>query len=305
MIILLGSNGYVGREFQKFFNRNQVPALCPSREDIDIGNVAALADYLRTHDAEFLINAAGFTGKPNVDACEFQKAETLFGNAVLPGRIGEACRLADVPWGHISSGCIFQGSRPDGTGFCEDDTPNFTFRANNCSFYSGSKSLGEEVLQSFSECYIWRLRIPFNHQESPRNYLTKLMRYQCLLDARNSISELSEFVQACWEMWSRKIPFGTYHVTNPGSITTREVVELIQESGVCNKEFQFFANEAEFMKIAAQTPRSNCVLNTNKLASYGIALTEVRQAVQSALNRWEPNTDQACGSNQFDSSTSQ
>ena len=35
---------------------------------------------------------------------------------------------------------------PDGAGFTEDDPPNFTFRAGPCSFYSGTKALGEEVL---------------------------------------------------------------------------------------------------------------------------------------------------------------
>ena len=39
---------------------------------------------------EFLINAAGYTGKPNVDACELHKADCLMGNAVLPGIIAQA-----------------------------------------------------------------------------------------------------------------------------------------------------------------------------------------------------------------------
>ena len=62
------------------------------------------------------------------------------------------------------------------------------------------------------------------------------------------------------------MPFGTYNVTNPGRVTTREVVELIRHSGVCRKEFEFFASEEEFMSVAAKTPRSNCVLDSSKLA---------------------------------------
>jgi hypothetical protein len=88
-----------------------------------------------------------------------------------------------VPWGHVSSGCIYTGSRPDGRGFTETDTPNFTFRTNNCSFYSGTKALGEEVLAGKPNVYIWRLRIPFDHVDNPRNFLTKLIRYQRLLEA--------------------------------------------------------------------------------------------------------------------------
>ena len=62
------------------------------------------------------------------------------------------------------------------------------------------------------------------------------------------------------------MPFGIYNVTNPGPVTTHEVVELIKKSGVSNKDFQFFNDEAEFMQTAAKTPRSNCVLDCSKLA---------------------------------------
>ena len=161
------------------------------------------------------------------------------------------------------------GLRPDGSGFTEEDAPNFTFRQNNCSFYSGTKALGEEVLASYSNVYIWRVRIPFDQFENPRNYLTKLMRYSRLLDATNSISELQEFVEASLLCWERRVPFGIYNMTNPGSVTTREVVDLIKKSGVCDREFDFFSSEDEFMRVAASTPRSNCVMNSDKLRRCG------------------------------------
>jgi hypothetical protein len=82
------------------------------------------------------------------------------------------------------------------------------------------------------------------------------------------------------------VPFGTYNVTNPGHVTTREVVDLIRKSGVCDKKFDFFSSEEEFMKVAAKTPRSNCVMDSGKLAAAGIRLTEVHEAVASALRRW-------------------
>ena len=90
---------------------------------------------------------------------------------------------------------------------------------------------------------------------------------------------------ACWE---KRIPFGTYNVTNPGHITTREVVELIKESGVSNQTFDFFDDESEFMRIAAKTPRSNCVMDSSKLAAAGIEMTEVRKAIRQDLSTWEP-----------------
>lgn len=288
MIYLLGGSGYVGRAYQALLTRRGIPYRSLRRAELDYTAPAVLREALRRDRPEFLINAAGYTGKPNVDACETQKAECLFGNAVLPGIVAEACADAGIPWGHVSSGCIYSGARPDGGGFTEEDTPNFTFRAGPCSFYSGTKALGEEVLAGRPEVYLWRLRIPFDHEENPRNYLTKLMRYPRLLEAVNSVSQLQEFVAATFACWEKHVPFGTYNVTNPGRVSTHEVVELIRRSGVCRKEFSFFASEEEFMRLAAKTPRSNCVMDSSKLARAGIVLTEVREAVARALREWIP-----------------
>ena len=300
MIILLGATGYVGNQFSLILKERNIPFLPLSRVEVDYYKPATLAVVLREHRASFLINCAGYTGKPNVDACELHKADTLLGNAILPARIKEACESVNIPWGHVSSGCIYTGRREDGNLFTEEDEPNFSFRTNNCSFYSGTKALGEEILEEAKNCYIWRLRIPFNEENSPRNYLTKLLRYEMLLDAENSISHLKDFVNACLDCWVKKIPFGTYNVTNPGVITTRQVTQWMLEEGQRRQaeglpnpfpeSFSFFADEAEFMKLAAKTPRSNCAMSSSKLLSAGISMRSVEEAVKSSLREYAKQT---------------
>ena len=169
----------------------------------------------------------------------------------------------------------------------EEDPPNFTFRQNNCSFYSGTKALGEEILDKYNNVYIWRLRIPFNNENNPRNYITKLLRYENLLEATNSISHLSEFASSTFACWEKQVPFGTYNITNPGEITTRQMVELIKAADVSNKDFKFFDNEADFMQSAAVAPRSNCTLDSSKLASVGIMMTPVTECIQACLKNWQ------------------
>ena len=112
------------------------------------------------------------------------------------------------------------------------------------------------------------------------------MRYSKLLEAANSISQLEEFVAATFACWEKHVPFGTYNVTNPGHVTTHEVVDLIKKSGVCTKEFSFFKSEDEFMHTAAKTPRSNCVMTSAKLAGVGIKMTEVHEAIARDLRNW-------------------
>lgn len=286
MIIILGGTGYVGSAFVRLFRAGGVPYRVVSRAQVNYYECDELVSAIRETGAEFLINAAGYTGKPNVDACEVHKADCLLGNSVLPGIVRSACELAEIPWGHVSSGCIYAGSRPDGAGFTEEDPPNFTFRQNNCSFYSGCKALGEECLADAENVYIWRLRIPFNAEDSRRNYISKLLRYERLLEARNSLSHLDEFVDVCWQCWKRRVPTGIYNATNTGSITTHEVVEMIQRTLDPARAFRFFESEDEFMRVAATTPRSNCVHDNSKLRSTGIPMRTVQEALEHALANW-------------------
>lgn len=286
-IWILGASGYVGGAYQRLLESRGIPFRALPRNVLDYYNLASLTTALHEARPPFLVNCAGYTGKPNVDACELHKTECLNGNAILPGILRAACEATGTPWGHVSSGCIYTGRRADGGGFRETDTPNFSFRTNNCSFYSGTKALGEEVLAGAENLFIWRLRIPFNEVDSPRNYLTKVMRYDRLLEAENSLSQLDEFVRSTWECWEKRVPFGTYNVTNPGFVTTHEVVDLIRESGVCRKDFQFFSDEADFMKTTAKTPRSNCILDSTKLLASGIVMSEVHDAIAKSLKNWK------------------
>lgn len=283
---LIGGSGYVGSEFALQIRNRGHELTQIGRADCNIYDLDSLTSRLEQAAPEIVINCAGYTGKPNVDACEFDKSNCLGGNAYLPGVISQACEKCEIPWGHVSSGCIFTGKRPDGSGFRESDPPNFTFRQNNCSFYSGTKALAEEILASDRRCYLWRLRIPFSHVSSPRNYLTKVMRYDRLLQAENSLSHLVEFVSAALDCAERRLPFGLYNLTNPGSVTTSEVVAMIKQAGLSNKEFQFFDSEADFMSTAAKTPRSNCVLDSSKATRAGLKLTPIRDILASSLAQW-------------------
>lgn len=286
MFVVLGGSGYVGAAFQTQLNQRNLPFQVVSRSVVDYSRRESLRKFLLDIRPEFVINTAGFTGKPNVDACETQKAACLEGNAVLPGVIREVCEDLRIPWGHVSSGCIYTGAKTDGTGFTELDAPNFSFRQDNCSFYSGCKALGEEVLQGAEQCYVWRLRIPFNATDSPRNYISKMMRYDRLLDATNSLSHLDQFVDACLACWTKRVDFGIYNLTNPGSVTTREVVEMISRHGLSEKIFSFFDTEEEFMKLAAKTPRSNCVLDSSKAVAAGLPMAPVEEALAAAMESW-------------------
>jgi dTDP-4-dehydrorhamnose reductase len=285
-----------------------------SRAEVNYAKFGVLLQFLQSRKPTFVINAAGHTGRPNVDACEDQKAETLQGNTLLPVTVAQACLVAGIPWAHISSGCIYSGGKVlvDGTwvvernlnvphlrklfgnapdqfrGFAETDPPNFSFRSPPCSFYSGTKALAEEALESLDGGYIWRLRIPFDEFDNSRNYLTKLLRYPRIYDNINALSHRGDFVMSCLDLWQRRAPAGTYNVTNPGAVSAEDVVKLMREVLHPQRKFEFWSDDEEFYRLGARAPRSNCILDVGKLLATGVKMRPVQEALRHALETWQP-----------------
>src|SRR5208282_5066298 len=160
MIVLLGGTGYIGGQFARTLQERGIRFVAPLRAETDYGRFTVLREFLEKTRPEFLINAAGYTGKPNVDACEKNWADTLQGNTLFPAAMAQACASLGIPYGHVSSGCIYSGAKivengktvveKDLTkrepralgekspksiqGVTEDDVPNFSFRDLPCSF---------------------------------------------------------------------------------------------------------------------------------------------------------------------------
>ena len=315
MVMLLGSSGYIGQAFAKELTQRRIPFRPVSRKEINYTDYRALRTALQKEKPEFVINAAGFTGKPNVDACENQKGETVSGNVTLAQTVAQACDAAGIGLGFVSSGCIYTGAKvrqESGAwavedrlteplisellskrservaGFTETDEPNFCFAHNNCSFYSGTKALAEEVMAGFPDFYVWRLRIPFDELDGSRNYLSKVQRYAKVYQNWNSISHRGDFAAACLDSWLQKIPGGVYNVVNPGYISTREVVEKIRAKLKPSWKSEFWQSDDEFYRFGAVTPRSNCILDTTKILKAGIRIRSAGEAIEDALTRWAP-----------------
>lgn len=95
-----------------------------------------IAEVKPTH----VFNAAGVTGRPNVDWCETHKVETIRANVVGTLTLADVCRERGLLLLNYATGCIFEydSAHPlgSGIGFKEDDSPNFIG-----SFYSKTKAM--------------------------------------------------------------------------------------------------------------------------------------------------------------------
>lgn len=116
--------------------------------------IAELERVKPTH----VLNAAGSTGRPNVDWCETHREETMRNNVIGTLNLTDACFLAGIHVTVFATGCIYEynESHPwDGPGFLETDKANF-----NGSFYSETKAHVEEVR------LIWPLVVPAELQRA-------------------------------------------------------------------------------------------------------------------------------------------
>src|SRR2546430_6828446 len=104
MILLLGANGYIGQAFASELRRRGCCFIPLSRSAFDYTRFELLFDYVRKMRPELVINAAGYPGRPNVDACELARAETFRANTLLPQTIARVCPATNTPLGHVSSG---------------------------------------------------------------------------------------------------------------------------------------------------------------------------------------------------------
>jgi len=300
-VLLLGGAGYVARRFAEvLFERGHVAHVL-SRGFRDYTSREVLLEVLGDVRPDVLVSAAGYTGFPNVDACEpggFGPGQCILGNQYLTETVALCARREGVPWLQVGSGCIYRGCKVDGVvvkdmmedwvqdrvegrrgveGFTEEEEPNFTFDHPPCSFYSGCKALGERMALAIGGGYVARLRIPFDWEDHPKNYLTKLVEYPKLYQNWNSLSDLTDFVVACVELLERKAPYGAYNVVNTGYVSTQEVVNML---GL--KHVQWFRDDTEFYE-AVKAPRSNCILSNSKLQSVGIQMPTVESSIYRAL----------------------
>lgn len=108
-----------------------------------------LADIVSVKPTHVL-NAAGLTGRPNVDWCESHKTETIRVNVAGTLTLADVCREHGLLMVNFATGCIFEydAAHPEGSGigYKEEDTPNFTG-----SFYSKTKAM---VIYSYSSVHI-------------------------------------------------------------------------------------------------------------------------------------------------------
>ena len=93
-------------------------------------------------------------------------------------------------------------------------------------------------------------------------------------------------MKACLDLWEKGAPGGAYNLTNPGYVSTSEVVAKIQKRLRPDWKPVFWGDDKEFYRLGAKAPRSNCILDGERVRQAGVQIRSVEEALEDALSRW-------------------
>merc|ERR1719504_408145 len=83
----------------------------------------------------------------------------------------------------------------------------------------------EPMLSCYPTSLILRVRMPVSDDLSHRNFVTKIVKYEKVVNIPNSMTILHEMLPASLAM-AKKGLTGVYNFTNPGVISHNEVLDL-------------------------------------------------------------------------------
>ncbi len=287
IVLVYGSTGYVGSQIMRLIDSGET-----------FGGIVVTAvraesrlEYLRDVEDELdrvrpwrVINCGGLTGRPTVDGLETQKAAANRVNVAGMLLLAGACLERSVNLTYIDTGCIFEYDEAahaigTGVGFTEEDSPNFFG-----SWYSLQKGVLETLLRAYSNVLTLRLRMPIDDDLGPRNFVSKIVRYDRVVNIPNSMSVLPDLLPLALDMTFAGVT-GIVNFTNPGTISHNEVLALYKQYVDPAFVWDNFTEHEQSLILAAG--RSNNELDTTKLRTLNPTrrLPHIKHAVEQCFRR--------------------
>lgn len=257
-VLLYGSSGWIGSQLYKLFQDYNIEII-PSKVRLenygDIGN--ELDEIKPTH----VVNSCGLCGTPNVDWCETHRDEVLSVNVIGTCVLSEECRRRNIHITVLATGCIYEyddeHTIENKVGFTEEDKPNF-----EGSFYSKTKIIAENIQKNMDNTLILRIRMPLSADLNPRNFITKIIKYEKVVNIPNSMTILDDFLPVIVDMCIKN-KTGIYNFTNPGTISHNEILSLYQK--YIDPHFKWINFSLEEQAKILKAGRSNNCLDSSKL----------------------------------------
>lgn len=289
VLIFGGKTGWIGGMLADVLKKDYADVevfLAESR----LQNRADVEKELDTIKPTHVLNAAGLTGRPNIDWCEDHKPETVRTNVIGTLNCADLCHLKNIHCTMFQTGCIFKYDDDhklgSGVGFTEESFPNFAE-----SWYSETKGYIEQMLKCYPNVLTLRVRMPISDDLFHRNFITKIVKYEKVVNIPNSMTVLTEMLPASIGM-AKKGLTGVYNFTNPGVISHNEVLDLYTKYIDPTYTYKNFTLEEQAKVIKAG--RSNNELDATKFMRdlpEGCTVNDIKTAVELCFQRMKVNLE--------------
>jgi len=186
-----------------------------------------------------------------------------------------------------ATGCIYEYNDEHPIGgktYTEEDKPNFTG-----SFYSHTKGLTEELLKIYLDhLLILRVRMPISDDLSPRNFITKIVKYEKVVNIPNSMTVLHDLLPVSIIMSQRKLT-GIFNFCNPGAISHNQILDHYKN--IIDPTFTYCNFSIEEQNKILEAKRSNNELNCSKLCSSlpDLQILNISDSIINVFNRMKIN----------------
>jgi len=223
-IILLGSNGHLGKEFEKYLMENRDVELYPfSHNELDILDLQKLVNKFQEISPDVVINCAAYT---KVDQAEKDKALAYQVNAIGAKNVSFASFKINAKVVYFSTDYVFDGKK--GAPYNEFDKPN------PISVYGKSKHLGEAFTKELNPNHLI-LRISWLYGINGSNFVKTIIRLakekgelRVVNDQVGTPTYALDVVKQTWKL-IQEDSVGLYHSSNFGQTTWFEFAKRIVE----------------------------------------------------------------------------
>lgn len=281
-LVFGGQTGWIGQQVIALLKEQNHVVFCGESR---LENRSDLEKELLNIKPDYIINAAGITGRPNIDWCEDNKQATLRTNMIGTLNLFDLAYLHNIHVTNFGTGCIYKydDAHPmgSGIGFTEEDAPNF-----EGSFYSKTKIMIDKLISVYPNVLNLRLRMPISSDLHHRSFITKIIGYQKVVNIPNSMSILDDLLPVSIEMTLRELK-GNYNFTNPGVISHNEILALYRD--YINPDFTWKNFTVEEQNAILKAERSNNELDVSKLLKEFPNIPPIQKSIHGVFQRMKEN----------------
>lgn len=294
-LLIAGAQGQLARAMIELAPAAaDVTAFAVGRPALDLTAPASVLSALADFKPDVIVNAAAYTA---VDRAEQEPEAAMALNADGPARLAEAAARRGAVLIHISTDCVFDGTKP--TPYVEDD-PTAPLSA-----YGRSKLAGEDAVRAAAERHII-LRTSWVFSPYGTNFVRTMLRMAQerdevrVVDDRVGCPTYAPHLAAAILGVARAVTsgdgrdaWGTYHAAGTGAVTwcgfAREIMRLSAARGGPSVPVVPITT-AEYPTAAARPVNSR--LDCSKLArDLGISLPPWQTGLEDCIRELSPRRD--------------